>query len=224
MTAARLQARPTATRVLLVEDDRMFAELLHATLEEHEDISVAGWATNGVEALALIEAGDPDVVVLDYRLPGDDGVAVAIRLRQAAPDAALVMLTGHGDDAVLRAAVGAGCAGFVTKDQAVVDLVRAIRAVRNGVAALDSQRVARLAMPTSQAAQRGPASLTDREREVLRMLSEGASTRRIAAHLFISVNTARNHVQRVIRKLEAHSRLEAVAIARRAGLLGEARS
>jgi DNA-binding NarL/FixJ family response regulator len=141
-----------------------------------------------------------------------------------APDAALVMLTGHGDDAVLRVAVGAGCTGFVTKDDAVVDLVRAIRAVHDGVAALDAQRVARLARPAGMDAQRGPSALTDRELEVLWMLAEGASTHRIAERLFISVNTARNHVQRVIRKLDAHSRLEAVAAARRAGLLGAPRS
>ncbi len=211
-------------RVLLVEDDRMFAELLRAKLEDHEEISIVGWATNGVDALSLIEEAAVDVVVLDYRLPGDDGITVAARIREVAPEAALVMLTGHGDDAVLRAAVGAGCTGFVTKDQAVVDLVRAIKAVRDGGAALDARSVARLAMAPNRDSQRGPATLTDREHEVLRMLADGASTRRIAERLFISVNTARNHVQRVIRKLDAHSRLEAVAIARRAGLLGEARS
>jgi DNA-binding NarL/FixJ family response regulator len=160
-------------------------------------------------------------VVLDYRLPGDDGISVATKIREAAPDIALVMLTGHGDDAVLRAAVGAGCAGFVTKDEAVVNLVDAIYAVRDGAAAIGADRVARLAMPPNRGEQRGPTALTAREREVLRLLSDGASTRRIAERLFISVNTARNHVQRVIRKLDAHSRLEAVANARRAGLLDD---
>jgi DNA-binding NarL/FixJ family response regulator len=224
VVAAQTETSSTTTRVLLVEDDRMFAELLQLTLEEHDDIEVAGWATNGVEALALVEAKAPDVVVLDYRLPGDDGISVATRVREAAPDVALLMLTGRGDDAVLRAAVGAGCSGFVTKDQAVVDLVRAIYAVRDGVAAFDVQHVASLAAPVNRDAVRGPSTLTERELEVLQMLADGLSTKRVAEQLFISVNTARNHVQRVIRKLDAHSRLEAVALARRAGLLGEPRS
>lgn len=221
MVATHAETGRRTTRVLLVEDDRMFAELLQATLEGHDDLAIAGWVTNGVDALALIAAVAPDVVVLDYRLPGDDGISVATKIRAAAPGAALVMLTGHGDDAVLRAAVGAGCTGFVTKDEAVAHLVDAIYAVRDGAAAIGADRVARLAMPPRRDAQRGPTALTSRELEVLRMLSDGVSTRRIAERLFISVNTARNHVQRVIRKLDTHSRLEAVAAARRAGLLSD---
>ena len=141
----------------------------------------------------------------------------ARRLRELVPDVAMVMLSGMDDDAVLRAALVAGCTGFVTKDRATGELVDAVRAVRAGRGAIDPAASARLA--GVQAPGRDGAGITQREHEVLVLLAEGLSTREIAQQLFISLNTARNHVQRLIAKLGAHSRLEAVAVARRNGML-----
>jgi DNA-binding NarL/FixJ family response regulator len=130
------------------------------------------------------------------------------------------MLTGmQEDDAVLRAAVVAGCAGFVTKDRSVDELVEAVRSVHAGRGAIDPAAAARLATAPAPAAEPHRFDLTERELEVLRLLAEGFSTRSISEELFISNNTARNHVQRLIAKLGAHSRLEAVATARRSGVL-----
>jgi DNA-binding NarL/FixJ family response regulator len=162
------------------------------------------------------------VVVLDYALPGEDGVSVARRIRQVAPHAGVIMLTGLANDEVLRAAVVAGCAGFVTKDKAVDELVAAVRSVRDGRSAIDPEATARLATSPRTRMRSDRFDLTAREREVLALLGEGLTTREIADALFISNNTARNHVQRLIAKLGAHSRLGAVATARRAGLVSPA--
>jgi len=207
-------------KVLIVDDHRMFAELLAEVLGATDDMAVTAITADGHAALAEARAEPPDVVVLDYRLPGDDGVVVAGRLREVVPEAGLVMLTGLGDDAVLRGALVAGCAGFVTKDRALADLVDAVRAVRAGRSAIDPAANARLATPPDP--RHGMTGVTQRELEVLGLLADGLVTREIAERLFISVNTARNHIQRLIAKLGAHSRLEAVAIARRAGLLDTA--
>jgi DNA-binding NarL/FixJ family response regulator len=210
------------TRVLIVDDHVMFSELIARVLDQHDDIAVTGIATTGIEALGALDAQRPDVVVLDYALPGDDGVAVARQLRSHDPDVGIVMLTGLANDEVLRAAVIAGCAGFVTKDKAVDDLVDAVRSVYDGRSAIDPEATARLATPPKSRVRGDRFDLTARELEVLGLLAEGLSTREIAETLFISNNTARNHVQRLIAKLGAHSRLGAVANARRAGLVSTA--
>ncbi len=205
-------------RVLLVDDHRMFTELMTVVLGEHPDLEVTGSAVDAAEAVERAMADPPDVAVIDYHLPGADGIAVAEQLRRVLPDVRVVMLTGHDDDSILRMAMDAGCAGFVTKDRATEDLVAAVRTVRDGNAGLSPSAVHRLAGAPSSGASR-QFGLTARELDVLRLLTEGVSTRGIAERLFISLNTARNHVQRIIRKLGAHSRLEAVAIANRAGLV-----
>lgn len=214
---AQVDAAVGASRILLVDDHRMFAELLKVALEAEHDLTVVGLAGSGRQALDLATDCRPDVVVLDYRLPGDDGIRVAQQLRQALPEVRIVMLTGQEDDSLLRSALSAGCSGFVTKDKGIDHLVDAVRAVCEGRVGIDADATSRLtALP---AGRRGSNRLTAREAEVLALLADGVSTREIASRLFISLNTARNHVQRLIAKLGAHSRLEAVAVARRNGLL-----
>ncbi len=214
-------ASPPASKVLLVDDHRMFAELLSISLEVEADFSVVGVAGSGSEALEMATERHPDVVVLDYRLPGENGIRVANRLREALPGVQIVMLTGQEDDSLLRSALAAGCAGFVTKDKGIENLVGAVRAVCAGRIGIDAEDTTLLA--TFNPRGRGSARLTTREAEVLLLLADGVSTREIATRLFISLNTARNHVQRLIAKLGAHSRLEAVAVARRNGLLDDPR-
>lgn len=216
-----LQTGPNAgvSKVILVDDHRMFAELLSLSLAAEADFSVIGIAGSGREALDLATESHPDIVVLDYRLPGENGIRVANRLREVLPDVQIVMLTGQEDDSLLRSALAAGCAGFVTKDKGIGNLVGAVRAVRAGRVGIDAEDTARLATLSPRG--RGSTRLTSREAEVLLLLADGVSTREIASRLFISLNTARNHVQRLIAKLGAHSRLEAVAIARRNGSLDD---
>ncbi len=205
------------SRVLLVDDHTMFAELLRVSLQAEIDFSVVGIAGSGREALELATERHPDVVILDYRLPGENGIGVANRLRAALPDVQIVMLTGQEDESLLRSALAAGCAGFVTKDKGIENLVGAVRAVCAGRVGIDAEATTRLATLSPRG--RGSSRLTTRESEVLMLLADGVATKEIGERLFISLNTARNHVQRLIAKLGAHSRLEAVAIARRNGLL-----
>jgi DNA-binding NarL/FixJ family response regulator len=208
-----------STRVLVVDDHRMFTELLGHMLAGYDDIELVGVAATADEALAFAATDPPDVAVIDYRLPGEDGARVAARFKAAHPSVKLVMLTGFDDDEVLRSAITAGCSGFVTKDRAAEDLVSAVRAVQSGAPALDPDAVNRLVVSPPPEPRGALRSLTSRELDVLELLVEGVSTRGIAERLFVSVNTARNHVQRVLAKLGVHSRLEAVALASREGLL-----
>jgi DNA-binding NarL/FixJ family response regulator len=216
-------AKAAPTRVLLVDDHHMFTELMTVVLGIHDDLEVVGRAGDADEALAAARRDRPDVVVVDYQLPGADGVATAARLRREVPDARVVMLTGREDDPnLVMEAVAAGCSGFVTKDRASDELVAAIRTVRNGNVAVPASVLGRFGEPPART-RTDRFGLTAREREILRLLAEGCSTRQVADRCCISLNTARNHVQRVIRKLGAHSRLEAVAVATRTGLLDDRR-
>lgn len=213
----RAQTTAGATRVLLVDDHRMFAELLAIRLGEFDDIEVVGRSATAAEAVDAAAHLTADVVVLDYRLPDADGIELAAMLTAAQPECRLVMLTGYQDPHVLRDAVAADCVGFVTKDRDIDQLVGALRAAARGEAILspDDLRLVSAGGPST-----GP--LTEREVEITGLLATGASTRAIAQRLFISVNTVRNHVQRVLQKLGAHSRLEAVATARRLGVIEDA--
>jgi DNA-binding NarL/FixJ family response regulator len=205
--------------VLLVDDHRMFTELLVQVLGGHRDIVVSGVAHTAAEALASVRADPPDVVVIDYRLPDSDGATLAAQLHREHPVAHLVMLTGLQDEATIRKAVAAGCSGFVTKDRALDELVESVRTVHAGGASISPALLTRL-LPSLRADSRhGTTSLTSRELEVLQLLVEGLSNQTIAERLFISHHTVRNHVQRILTKLGAHSKLEAVAVATRIGLV-----
>jgi DNA-binding NarL/FixJ family response regulator len=142
---------------------------------------------------------------------------VVTALRQNAPTARAILLDSYRDDQVLREAVAAGCAGYLTKYESVETLVATIRTVAAGGLGFSADALAMLAAPA--ALDDRPFGLTERELVVLRLLANGMSTKDLADRLFVSVTTARNHVQRVIAKVGAHSRLEAVAVAARAGVI-----
>lgn len=204
-----------AIRVLVVDDHQMFVESLVRLLDDEADIDVVAVAGSGRDALSSVHDARPDVVVMDYQLPDESGAKTAAAVRSLYPDLRVVMLTGHADASAARAAAEVGCVAFVTKDKAAQDLVDAVRSAHAGVVSLAGQDLSRVPGWDGRRAGR----LSRREREVLRMLAEGMATEAIAEALFISRNTVRAHVQRVITKLGAHSKLEAVAVARRGGLL-----
>lgn len=180
-------------------------------------VSVVGTAAAGHEAATRLR---PDVVLLDYQLPDMDGITTAVGIKQAAPSVQVVILTGADpDEALALRAVEAGCLGFVTKSSPVDELVAAIRAAAAGEALISPSMLAVL-LPRLERSYRGPAStLSFREIEVLSVMAEGASDKEISYRLSISLNTARKHVQNVIRKLGAHSKLEAVVMAAKQGVL-----
>ena len=206
-------------RVLIVDDHRVFVESLARLLADESDIVVVGTASGVTEALRVSSALDPDVFLVDYVLPDGDGVHLATELRHRHPTAMVVMLTSMADDRVLLAAIDAGCAGFLTKDRAASEVVDAVRTVAAGEALVSPDLLARLLPRLSQKRQSRRFDLTDRESQLLGLMAEGGANKAIAKELNLSVNTVRNYVQSVLSKLGAHSKLEAVAIAVREGLV-----
>ena len=200
----------------LVADDhpamrRAVTEILLAN-----GIDVIGEAADGEEALAKIEARKPDVALVDIRMPRLSGVEVARRVSRTTPDTAVLLYSGYGDKALLIDALDAGARGFVLKEAPLVDLHRAIQMVASGGTYVDPVLAGALA--TSEVAAKLP-TLTQREREVLRLLSDGKSNEEIGKELFISPETVRTHVRKAMSKLEADTRTEAVAKALRQRLI-----
>ncbi|MCU1458191.1 MAG: response regulator transcription factor [Actinomycetia bacterium] len=209
-------------RVLVVDDHRMFAESLLRILGDEADIEVVGIAHTAEAGTALAVEQRPTVVVVDYGLPDFDGVQAVAMIRAAIGEVGFVMLTGSAERSVLSAAIDAGCAGFITKDNASRELLNAVRAAGIGESVISPAMLAKL-LPQLRKdggrSSRDPLDLTSREREVLGLLADGMSTVGIEQTLFVSRHTVRNHVQRVMAKLGAHSRLEAVTIGVRRGLI-----
>jgi DNA-binding NarL/FixJ family response regulator len=204
--------------VLLVDDHAMVAEGLGAALSAYDGISVVGVAVTVGQGLTMAAGLQPDVVVLDSSLPDGDAPDAIARFLEVLPSGAVIVLGSSSDyNAVVRA-LEAGARGFLVKDQRVAELADAVRAVTAGGRVLAAQLVDALVDRLSTPAPRR-FNLTNREIDVLNRLAAGASTATISEQLLLSVNTVRNHVQSAIRRLGAHSKLEAISIARREGLL-----
>ncbi|MFZ6005913.1 MAG: LuxR C-terminal-related transcriptional regulator [Actinomycetota bacterium] len=206
-------------RVVLIDDHEMFTSSLASVLLSESEIEVVGVAPTSAEGTALVAATTPDVVVLDYHLPDGDAPQVTADILAVCPSARVLILSGSDDDRSLVAALDAGCLGFLTKDNAVSELVTAVRQVHAGEPYVPASRLAALLPHIGRPLFHLGSDLTPREREVLDCLGQGMSNPAIAEQLFLSVNTVRNHVHAVLTKLRAHSKLEAVAIATREGLL-----
>ena len=210
---------PVPIDVLIVDDHRMFAESLARLLADEDDIAVVGVAAGGREGIDLAIRHHPRVVLVDYEMPGCDGVQVAKEIKRHDPAIMVVILTAFTEDRVLLAAIEAGCSGFLTKERAAEDVAMAVRSAAAGEAVISPAMLARL-LPRLNGAHRSLGDdLTDRERELLRHLARGATNKAIAIELHLSVNTVRNYVQSVLTKLGAHSKLEAVSTAVREGIV-----
>lgn len=207
------------TRVLIVDDHEMVAQGLSEVLGAEDEIDVVGRAGTVRDAERMAAQLSPDVVVMDYRLPDGDGLMATAAIREQDPDTAVVMVTASDHDTVVAAAIEAGCAGFVTKDRAAQDVVAAVHAAARGEAGFPAAVLGRL-LGRSGGTSRSAGALTPRELEVLQLLSEGLSTREIAERFVLSISTVRNHIQNILSKLDAHSKLEAVSVAMRQGIVG----
>ena len=217
----RLRARAVGrrTRLLIVDDHDMFAESLRVALAGEADFEVVGTASTLRQAEALVNALAPDVVLLDHRLPDGLGVDAIGRFKTLRPGVQVVILTASADDSVLVQATEAGCAGFVLKTSPLDELTSAVRTAAAGEIMISGELLSRL-LSRLRLRQESPRSeLTAREHEILQLIAQGLTNGAIAKELFISVNTVRNHVQSLLTKLEAHSKLEALSIAIRDGLI-----
>ncbi|MPZ64040.1 MAG: response regulator [Pseudonocardiaceae bacterium] len=205
-------------RLLLVDDHEMVRTGLRMFFELQHDMEVVGEAGTGEQALALVRALRPDIVLLDLVLPGMTGVATARRLGEAHPDVKVVVLTSFsGQDSVLPA-VRAGVAGYLLKDVGPTELADALRTVHRGGAQLHPQVAAAVMHSVTDAA---PDSLTVREREVLRLIARGMSNRLIARELVLSEKTVKAHVSAVLSKLGVADRTQAALHAVREGMIDQ---
>jgi DNA-binding NarL/FixJ family response regulator len=159
---------------------------------------------------------------MDYELPDGDGASATERIKAETPEAQIVMVTSFDDEGILVRAIEAGASGFITKHKAIQEVAAAVRAAHAGEALISPSMLARLLPKLRQNPRGVGADLTAREVEVLKLLAAGVSNQQIAEELVLSLHTVRNHVQNVITKLGAHSKLEAVATAVREGLIRHA--
>ena len=211
-------------RVVVADDQAVIRAALTALLEEDPDVSVVGGAVDGLDAVRMARSLCPDVVLMDIRMPGIDGLEATRRIRSRVPEVAVVMLTTYDLDEHVFDAVRAGAAGFFLKDGDAEDLLRGIRAAASGDALMSPTALARLMREFATSSRRDPAAelavatLTDREREVLRLAALGLNNDEIARVLVLSVATVKSHVSRTLAKLGVRDRTQAVVIAFRSGL------
>jgi len=206
-------------KVLIADDQALVRSGFRMILESRDDLTVVGEAGDGEQAIRLVEQTRPDVVLMDVRMPGLDGVAATARLT-ARPDAPkVIILTTYDLEEPLYAALRAGASGFLLKDVRPADLVEAIRVVAGGDALLAPTATRRLldrflVTDVTPAAPAGRLDrLTEREREVLTLMARGASNAEIADRLVVSETTVKTHVSAVLRKLEVRDRVQAVVLA-----------
>jgi DNA-binding NarL/FixJ family response regulator len=209
----------TPIRVLIVDDHEVLASSLAHVLDAEPDLVPVGIAGTVQRARELITTSRPDVVLLDHRLPDGDGVSALGELRALRPTVRIVILTASAADHVLIAAIEAGASGFVSKTRSLGEVTSAVRAAATGEAVISPEMLSRLLPRLSRGAATAHQDLTEREREVLSLLADGMTNAAIAEQLVVSVHTVRNHVANLSAKLGAHSKLEALSIAVREGLL-----
>ncbi len=211
------------TKVMIVDDHEIVRLGLKAVLELEADMELVGEYGDAQSALREARFHQPDVVLMDVRMPGMDGIEACRLLRAELPQTRVLMLTSHSDEDAVLASIMAGASGYLLKNQGRADLLSAIRAVAGGKSLLDpavtSRVLARLKELTAREQAREVAMLSDREKEVLSLIASGLTNKEIAAKLVISENTARNHVSRILEKLGLTRRSEAATFAAEHGLL-----
>lgn len=222
MTTTEIDSRLYAAggrpqRVLVVDDHQTFAELLQRALDSEDDIECIGHACNAGEAVQLVEALDPDVVLMDLELPDGDGLSLTESLVARHPELKVLILTAHASSGEFTRAGAAGACGFLAKTGSLDDLLYALRSAHLGSVVLPASVAAGLGNHT--ASPRGDLGLTPRELDVLRLLGRGLDPRAISRELSVSLHTCRGYVKSVLMKLDAHSQLEAVVVASRSGLI-----
>ena len=190
-------------------------------LSDEHDIDVVGTTSSADSAPKLAEALQPSVAIVGHRLIDGDGVATARAIRTASPSTNTVLLADASGDRVVAAAIGAGCCGYLTKDMSVRELVMAVHLAHVGSAYLSPADLAAVLPRLDRGYRRLGSDLTARELQVLQIMTDGLCNKDIASRLHLSLHTVRNHVQNVLVKLGAHSKLEAVIIANREALAGE---
>lgn len=200
-------------RVLLVDDQSLIRQGLRALLELDAQLEVVGEAENGQAAINLVEQLQPDVILMDIRMPIMDGVAATREICKKFPQIKVLVLTTFDDDEYVTAAMNHGATGYLLKDTPSEELAIAIRAVHKGYTQLAPGIVKKLLTPTPIQSPPALNELTKREMEVLRLIASGANNREIAQKLFISEGTVKNHVTNILNRLNLRDRTQAAIFA-----------
>lgn len=213
------------TRILLADDQALFREALRMLISSQPDLEVVGEAANGQEAIKLADSLRPNVVLMDLQMPVMDGVAATRHLHSDQPDCRVIALTTFDSDQYVFDCLRAGAVGYLLKDAPSENLFAAIRAAARGESFLQpsvTTRVlaefTRLSDPPSESSSILIEPLSDREREILKLISKGSSNREIAEVLFITEGTVKNHVTNILSKLDVRDRTQAALKARELGL------
>jgi PAS domain S-box-containing protein len=210
---------PNVIRVVIVDPDTTATHSFKALLERHGGIEVVGAATTSASGLGLVDELRPAVVLVNLDLPDREGIVTASMIKYANPSTNVILMTAKHDDTIALASIQAGCAGLLDKSRAWVELVSAVRAAYHGETIIPQGELQRVITKVRGGGHPGRSTqLTDREEEVLAHMREGLSNAQVAERLGVTPNTVRNHVQRILYKLNVHSKLEAVVITSREGL------
>jgi two-component system, NarL family, response regulator LiaR len=208
-------------RVVLADDHVLVREGIRQFFEETDDIQVVGEASNGAEALQLVEETRPDVAVLDIQMPEVTGIEATRRIKRGFPGVRVLILTAHDDDPYIRALLQAGADGYVLKTSTSEELVKAVRDVHQGLTALSPAVATAVVRQMSHEPPQGAAdqaeTLTEREIDVLQLAAQGMTNREIGQELGISHRTVQGHLANVYEKLNVGSRTEAVTEALKRG-------
>jgi DNA-binding NarL/FixJ family response regulator len=210
-------------RVLVVDDHRTFADALATALELERGIRVVGTATDAEAAVGVAKEEHPDVVLMDVRMPGSDGINATRAVKEAAPETRVLMLSAHEEEELVARAVDAGAEGFLSKGLPMKEVAAAVRTASRGDPLLRPEEVRRLLANLRRRRDQDATArarvdrLTPRETQILQFMADGHSSEDIAEEMGISRHTLRTHVQNILFKLKVHSKLEALAEAIRYG-------
>ncbi len=212
-----------AIKILIVDDHAVVRDGLVTMFGRQTDFLVTGEAVNGLEAVEKARELQPDVILMDLRMPELDGVGAMNQIRENNPDVKFIVLTTYDTDEYIFDAIDAGAKGYLLKDASREDLFQSVRAVHRGESLIEPGVAAkvldRLAQMSRQARFGGPQVLSERELEVLRLMAAGAANKNIASDLAISESTVKTHVTNIFQKLDVNHRTEAVTQALQRGII-----
>ena len=207
-------------KILVVDDHAIMRDGIRALLGLHDDIEIVGEASEGKEAIEKAGELAPDVIIMDIAMPGMDGLEATRRIKKQSPKAKVLVLTQHDNREYILSAIKAGTAGYVPKKALGSELVSAIRTVYEGGSFLYPSATAALIKDYLRHAEEEPYDrLTNREREILKLIAEGHTSRQIADMLFISLKTVLGHRTKIMQKLDIHNRTELIKYAMHKGLI-----